>query len=96
MEALRLRGSRFDDFPSAGEILRSKVWEDLAAARHRHVYFAGGFDARGLGCIFFLRGGPVCLLAVITVCTLAKKKIEFRKKKAVAGGRAPEHTNRHD
>jgi hypothetical protein len=48
--------------------------EVAAAARHRHVLFAGDIDAEGLGCIFYLCGGLLCLLAVITRCILAKKK----------------------
>lgn len=40
-----LRSSRPDDFPSAGgHLLIQGVWEDAAAARHRHVLLlAGGF-----------------------------------------------------
>jgi hypothetical protein len=45
------------------------------AARHRHVLFAGDIDAEGLGCIFYLCGGLLCLLAVITRCILAKKSL---------------------
>jgi hypothetical protein len=70
-----LRGSRIDDFPSARGLLPFQGFKEVAAAaRHRHVLFAGDIDAEGLGCIFYLCGGLLCLLAVITRCILAKKK----------------------
>jgi hypothetical protein len=68
-----LRGSRIDDFPSARGLLPFQGFKEVAAARHRHVLFAGDIDAEGLGCFFYLCGGLLCLLAVITRCILAKK-----------------------
>jgi hypothetical protein len=41
-----LRGSRIDDFPSARGLLPFQGFKEVAAAaRHRHVLFAGNIDA---------------------------------------------------
>jgi hypothetical protein len=80
MEALR--GSRIDDFPFARGLLPFQGFREVAAAaRHRHVLFAGDIVAEGLGCFFFLCGGLFCILAVITRCILAKKKVHYRLKR---------------
>ena len=63
MEALR--SSSTDDFPSAKGHLRSKEYEDAAAARHRNVLFFVGVIALQKDLVVFL-----CFVEVLSVIVL--------------------------
>ena len=68
------RGSSFGNFPSAWGMLLFQGFEAAAAARIRCVFFTGDVDAEVSMCYVYLLLDSFCLLDVICICNLAKKK----------------------
>ena len=68
------RGSSFGNFPSAWGMLLFQGFEAAAAARIRCVFFTGDVDAEESMCNVYLLFDFFCLLDVICICNLAKKK----------------------